>query len=98
MRQGFWYRKRLILKKDRIYTPDKYNELIAQVRRNFKIIQIKNEDILEFKNWWPEHYKKTTLSVRSTDIIIPKDQKVSFQILQYMEFEYATNKPGMVVT
>lgn len=54
-----------------------------------------NADILEFKKWWPQYYKKTVLSVDSYKKKCTKE-KINFQISQYNEFEYDCRNPGIV--
>ena len=95
--RDFGVAKRLIRKHDRIFLPEEYYDLIEKSSKKglFSIYRAKNENILDFKSWWPKYYKKTILSLDSYGKI-PKDQKTTFQISQYNEFEYDCNKPGII--
>lgn len=52
--------KRVLRNIDRIYTIDQYGELFkrSSVRDRFTICYINTADILSFKNWWTQYYKK----------------------------------------
>ncbi|CAH1114844.1 unnamed protein product [Psylliodes chrysocephalus] len=95
--RDFGVAKRLIRKQDRIFLPEEYYELIerSSSKSLFSIERVHNENILDFKKWWPKYYKKTVLSIDSYQKKI-KDEKITFQISQYNEFEYDCRKPGIV--
>nr|CAD7402945.1 unnamed protein product [Timema poppensis] len=90
--------KRYLKKIDRVYTPDQYARYIAEASKkgNFCVNVINTADILDFKTWWQEHYKKTTLSVESLGSNVPKDKKVSFGISQYSMLVFDAKSPGNV--
>ena len=94
--RAFGTAKRIIRKTDRIYTPDEINTLIQKASSNFEVAPVKTNEIIDFKGWWPEHYKKTALSRRSL-AQIPREKKVSLQVSQYMMFEYCASQPGILV-
>ncbi|KAG8332178.1 hypothetical protein J6590_026346 [Homalodisca vitripennis] len=73
---GHLVRQKDIFEKETEYTlqNDEYNLLIAKSSENIEVLEIQNGDIVDYKNWSKEHYKKTVLSKRSL-ARIPKDQK-----------------------
>lgn len=90
--------KRGLKKFDHTYTLDEYRKRILECPRKqkFSIKVPKTEDITDFKQWWPKHYKKTCLSAESQGRGIRKDLKVSFKINQFMHFTYSSNTPNKV--
>lgn len=91
--------KRRLRKTDRIYTPQQYGELFSEASKSerFTIHHATTDDILSFKAWWPPHYKKTAFSDDTMGRGIPKNQKKSFMISTFKEFEYNSNEKGKVV-
>lgn len=89
--RDFGSAKRFIRKCDRIYVPDGYEAMIKNSRKNtpFTIHNISNNDIINFKNWWPTFHKKTcrNLSNKAND---------NYTISQYMQFVYDASDPGYV--
>lgn len=49
-----------------------------------------NEDILDFKQWWPDHFKKLPGSV--------ENNKIKFGISKYRHFIFNSDTVGMVTT
>lgn len=90
--------KREIRKIDRIYTHDDYINLICKSSQvgKFVVTKVSTENIIDFKKWWPYHFKKNVLSTKSYGRKVPKDQKVNFQISTFNEFKYAISSPGKV--
>lgn len=79
--RNFGTAKRKIRRKDRIYTPDEYVELIATAKRNkYNVTQVNRENILDFKNWWPKYYKRTSIS---------QDKSTKFSISKYRHIVYS---------
>ncbi|KAJ4452259.1 hypothetical protein ANN_03777 [Periplaneta americana] len=71
------------------YVPDQYNTLIHQANTNnrFSVESVTTDDILNFKYWWPEYYKKTTCSL---DTLRKKGKdKNMFSSAQFSEFVYS---------
>ncbi|XP_069687193.1 uncharacterized protein [Periplaneta americana] len=88
--------KRKLRKTDRVYVPEQYNTLIHQENTNnrFSVESVTTDDILNFKCWWPEHYKKTTCSL---DTLGKKGKnKKMFSPTQFSEFVYSKDDPGCV--
>ncbi|CAH1112109.1 unnamed protein product [Psylliodes chrysocephalus] len=56
--------KRVIRKYNRIYFPENYENMKLSCRKlkPFGISTICYKDITDYKNWWPNHYKKTCQS------------------------------------
>lgn len=90
--------KRKIKKTDRIYTHDDYIDLIknSSNTRKFLVKEVRTSQIIDYKKWWPEFYKKTVQSIETQKRKVPKDQKISFQISQYNEFRYQSENPGVL--
>lgn len=57
---------------------------------------VNGKDVLDFKNWWSKHYKKTCLSIKSCGRSTPRAQKESFAISSFMEFRYDHTRKGIV--
>ncbi|CAG9784775.1 unnamed protein product [Diatraea saccharalis] len=84
--RNFGTAKRLIRKKDRIYTPDVYNDMISTAKKTgFSVTNITSEDILDFKKTWPLYYKKTSKSV---------DKASTFTISKYRHLTYSASHKG----
>lgn len=56
----------------------------------FTISAIKYIDIIDYKNWWPQYYKKTNQSC--------DERRHKFTISKYMQFIYDSCTPGYVIT
>lgn len=84
--------KRLIRKADRIYLPEEYEEMIvaARTKTKFTLSSIGYKDIIDFKNWWSNFYKKTSKSTEKPS--------VNFSVSHYSQFVYNSETPGYVTT
>ncbi|KAB0805404.1 hypothetical protein PPYR_02374 [Photinus pyralis] len=85
-----------LFKKDRIYIPEEYEEMIISSRQKqpFTVKQIRYNDIIDFKNWWPADYKKTcSILIRG-----PTPRKETFAVSNYRQFLYESSTPGYVTT
>lgn len=92
--------KRLIRKVDRIYTPEEYKELILRASNTgrFSVHTVKSEEILNFKDWWPASYKKTTAASDETSgRNVAKKDKEPFKISTYKQFIFSSTTKGKVV-
>lgn len=83
--------KRLVRKSDRVYIPEEYETMISTCIKTkpFTVSTFTYNDILDFNNWWPNFYKKTSKSV---------EQKRNFAVSQYRQFTYCSETPGYVTT
>jgi len=56
--------KRITKKADRVYSVEEYTEMMTRARAHnpFAVTNVKPTDILDFKNWWPKYYKKSSTS------------------------------------
>ncbi|KAJ8867439.1 hypothetical protein PR048_031241 [Dryococelus australis] len=65
----------------------------------FIVYLVTSDDVLDFKTWWPNHYKKkkACLSLESQGKAVPRSQKQDFAISTSMEFQYDSCKKGTVV-
>lgn len=90
--------KRKIKNVDRLYTPDQYEELIMRASNNnrFKVHKLTTQEVLNFKDWWPVYYKKTTSSIESSCRATPAAQREGFKISTYKEFVYKAEAKGKV--
>lgn len=86
--------KRNFRKNDRIYIPEEYEDLIltSRKRQPFTVKQIRYTDVIDFKNWWTDYYKKTC-STRGTG-----PNKETFAVSNYRQFLYESSNPGYVKT
>lgn len=92
--RDFGVAKRKIKREDRIYTPEEYETLIrsSSQKNNFRVISLETEDILNFKSWWPNHYKRNATSLCSYG----SKTKVKFQMSMYSHFTFHCNSPGII--
>lgn len=92
--RDFGTAKRIIRKMDRIYTPEEYELLLASARKDgsFSVRIIRNDEILDFKSWWPKYFKKTCQELSNTS-----NKKEKFAISQYKQFEMLSSNPGYLV-
>lgn len=84
--RNFGTAKRLIRRRDRIYVPNEYNNLISAAKiRGFSVKPVSSNEILDFKNSWQQCFKKTCKSL---------DKATTFKISQYRSFEYSSSHKG----
>ncbi|KAG8308629.1 hypothetical protein J6590_105164 [Homalodisca vitripennis] len=82
--------KRVIRRHDRVYSPEQYNKMIQSAKKlepKFIVKSVKNHDILDFNQWWPEYFKKTCQSVRT---------KEPFKVSTYSHLTFSAVKRGYV--
>lgn len=89
--------KRKIRREDRIYTPQQYEDFIVSSSnsRKFNVKHVTHQDVADFKNWWPDYFKKKVLSSRSYGKRVAKEQKVFFAVNNFYEFEFTNLEPGV---
>lgn len=71
--------------------------MVSNSSSTFTVIELKTEDVLEFKKWWPNLYKKTCLSTESYGKKVPEEQKKSFAPSVYMSFQYDSDRKGTII-
>ncbi|KAJ4437627.1 hypothetical protein ANN_17772 [Periplaneta americana] len=49
---------------------------------------IQTAGILDFNHWWKTYFKKSVLSIESMGRGVKRDQKVTFHVNDFMEFQY----------
>lgn len=83
--------KRLIRRSDRIYLPEEYQQMIKESRKKlpFTVNSVSYNDIIDFKSWWPNFFKKSSKSID------PKSRD-TFAVSQYKQFSYSCDTPGYV--
>lgn len=86
--------KRKLRKHDRVYNVHEYTELIilSSASNAFAVKEVKTEDILDFKNWWPKHYKVSCFS-RETENR-QRSEKIGFAVSKFLHFIHES--PGIV--
>lgn len=92
--------KRATAKRDRVYTPREYVELIVNCTKQGKFVihMVDNKEVLDFNNRWPKFYKRGGLSVESRGRKVPRCSKLSFAPASYSEFVYNATFPHVVST
>lgn len=66
-------------KKDYIFTTSEYSECIKQASKNFKVVNVDQNMILNFTQHYECHFKK----------VITNAEKIRFKISQYRIFQYS---------
>lgn len=91
--------KKNIKKCDRVYTIKEYVELIltSSRKRVFTVVVPDSEDIIDFKKWWPQFFKRNMLSSETTGTSVPRDRKIHLKPSQFMHYTYSSDTPGPVV-
>lgn len=85
--------KREVRRHDRVFSPDQYQTMIEGAKKKepkFEVREVNNEDILDFKLWWPDHFTKLPGSV--------ENNKIKFGISKYKHFIFNSDTVGMVTT
>lgn len=83
--------KRNMRSQDRIYATEKYDELISMAQKAgnpFVVYQVQNDEILDFKQWWPSFFKKIPKAVNSS---------IQFSISKYRHLIYKADCKGYIV-
>ena len=90
--------KRKIRKMDRIYLLKEYAELIIESSKkmNFEVKIAKTEEVLHFKEWWPQFYRKNAISVETQGRATHRNNKQHFHVTQFMQFCYSHETVGVV--
>ncbi|CAG9837584.1 unnamed protein product [Diabrotica balteata] len=79
-------------KYDRIYSPDQYKAIIEnskKIQPTYKVKEVKNEDVLACKKWWPLYFVKLPKSL--------EDKRISFAISKYSYLIHRSDRKGYVV-
>ena len=59
--------------------------------------KVQSSEILDFKTWWPQFYKKSCLSDETKGKHVKKDKKQYFSISKFMDCTYDTKFPSKVI-
>lgn len=88
--------KRNLRRFDRIYDIHKYTEIIitASAQNLFTVYEIERENIINFKDWWPRHYKSACASTETEKLT--RDKRVQFMISKLHHFIYSADLPGCI--
>lgn len=90
--RNFGVIKRVVRNIDRIYSPEQYDEIIRGAKKTaplFEVHQVKNEDIKDFKKWWPIYFKKTCKS-------LTQGSTESFKVSKYRHLTFKMEQPGYI--
>lgn len=91
--------KRKLARVDRFYTIHEVTELIVTSSENplkFIVTEVQTENIICYKKWWQEFYKKSCVSEETRGRQTPVNQKVSFGISTLMHFSYDSELKGIL--
>lgn len=83
--------KRKIRKTDRIYTLKEYAELMlhSSKKNDFLVVMPESCEVVDYKNWWPNYYKKNMVSEETSGRHVPRDQKCLFKISKFLQFTHS---------
>lgn len=59
--------KRSLRKHNRVYDLHQYTEIIisSSLKKRFTVHKIQNDEIPDFKNWWPTFYRRDSCSIET---------------------------------
>lgn len=88
--------KKVIRRMDRIFSIHEITELIIKSGKvgKFLVTQAQASNILDFKQWWPVFYKKTTISEETKRK--PRKERVSFAISKFYHFVFSSECKGYI--
>ncbi len=86
--RDFGHLKARLRVEDRIFTTMKFVRLIASAPNVEEVQLVQPSDILDITHWWPTVFKKSCVALETQRREVPRDQKVTFQITNYMQFSY----------
>lgn len=91
--------KRLIHKRDRIYTLKDFASLIlgGSKYRNFQLTLVSTDMIRNYKDWTLVNYKKAAMTSLETQNARRSDKQF-FKLQSFHYFSFRSNQPGVVVT
>lgn len=91
--------KRRLKRFDRVFSVHEYTEIIiaSSAQKNFTVMEVSGEEIIDFKQWWPKLYKKNVMSLETSNKIIPRAKKQPFSISTFHHFRHNSESPGYVV-
>ncbi|CAH1107089.1 unnamed protein product [Psylliodes chrysocephalus] len=91
--------KRKLKKVDCVNTIRQYIKIIASSsnKHKFLIHLVDGKDIVNFKDWWLGLYKKTAISIGTSQRGTPRDRKVAFTISNFHQFSFCKNDGKGVV-
>lgn len=81
---------------DLIYTAREVAQIISNFFKNFTVQVVNQEDVLNFKQWWPKFYKRSRTTDGSCGRHVPKEDKVQFKITKYNQFSHKKGAVGKV--
>ncbi|KAG8330617.1 hypothetical protein J6590_058683 [Homalodisca vitripennis] len=77
---------RAVRRLDHIYIPNEYADIIVNAKKTppkFEVKEVKNDDILNFHEWWPHYFKKSSADVQG--------RKEKFTISKYRHLVYTSD-------
>lgn len=91
--------RRKLRREERYYDLAEVEALIlgsSKIAGKFSVIKMNFDDFIDFTAWWPEFYKKTSLSDDSYGRDVPKRQKITFSISKYRVMSFSSETPHTV--
>lgn len=64
--------------------------------RKFSVKLVEADNVLDFKGWWPTHFKRNPVSVETSGRKAKKEDKVYFGISSFHHFVYTSTSPGVL--
>lgn len=89
--------KRTVRRADRVFLPKDFTNMVQKCSNNknkFEVKEIETDDIKDFKSWWISKWKKNTNSTETATS--KKNQKQSFTISKFSQFEFSSQKKGTI--
>lgn len=90
--------KRVLKKSDRVYSVEEYGNIITKASKQgkFHVNYVTTDMVVAFQKWWPNIYKKSCLSDESYGRHVAKEDKVTFQVSKFYQFELSSSFKGKV--
>lgn len=87
---------RRLRKHDRIFNVHEVTEhiILSGKPGKFQVKEVKATDILDFKTWWKNHYKKTAVSEETKHK--PRKDKINFAVSTLYQFVYDHEMKGYI--
>lgn len=97
--RNFSVAKRRLRVMDRLYSMEEIYKVIEEssTQKNFTVVPIQSSDIINFKDWWGEFYKKNIISLESHGRHVRKEAKEHFNISTYMHLLYQEQERGTII-
>lgn len=88
--------KRALKRHDRIYSIHELTEIIinSSTSNKFTVVEVDSSELIyDFKNWWPRFYRKSPVSIETSQK--PRDQRKFFGISSLFHLRYNSENSGV---